>query len=229
MKKFKIFVVCSSLIFLNCTIGMIGLKWHKDSMNKIRENLLFIHNAPLSDILTSPQEAVDKCETTEIVFNHSISSNIDILDPIIVIDRSDSIRSNFEIYHFMVDKDLRMKININSYCYKHGMGFSKFAMVPLIFLLDSKNNLLSFEKISMSFISPPLIPWYIACVFETTLNESGTYYLIIASENRFAGKEVGSMKKTIIWSSTYGHDYSNFELPIIATPTGKYNLKISIK
>lgn len=215
------------IIFLNCAgywpWGVIGMAHHKN-WKAIENTVLSLLNTPEDKIAISPKQVISFCNITEIEYDNSISSNIDTLDPVIMFDKHDSVLSNYEVYKFYGEKNKKIKVELNSYFHTWGFGWYKFAMIPYIYLIDSNNEIIFNEPIKMKFTEPFIGNWYILCEWIYDLKLANDYYLIVASDNRFVGQRVGKIHAIV--TSTY--TTSQIDLPLYASPIGKYKIKTSI-
>ena len=142
MRISKIIILLIIIIFLNCTGymkgGVFGMVDMVDQKNwkDIENTILLLLNTPKEKIVISPKQAISFDVITEIEYNNQISSNIDTLDSVIMFDKQDSVLSNYEVYKFYGEKNKKIKVEINSYFRTYAFGWSKFAMIPYIYLID---------------------------------------------------------------------------------------------
>lgn len=93
--------------------------------------------------------------------------------------------SNYLLFSVELKKDVKFHISVNSWCVNACLGFSKYALNPYLIFIDAKGSLLAegFGKAtgSVGVINQDLTG---------TVKESGTYYLIVAADNRSPGETV---------------------------------------
>ena len=95
------------------------------------------------------------------------------------------IPSNYRLFSVALIKDKPFHIDVNSWCVNACLGFSKYALNPYLILMDAQGNVQAegFGKASG-------IVGVISQVLKGTVKNSGTYYLIVAADNRAPGEAI---------------------------------------
>ena len=95
------------------------------------------------------------------------------------------IPSNYRLFSVALIKDKHFHIDVNSWCVNACLGFSKYALNPYLILMDAQGNVQAegFGKASG-------IVGVISQVLKGTVKNSGTYYLIVAADNRAPGETI---------------------------------------
>jgi hypothetical protein len=95
------------------------------------------------------------------------------------------IPSNYRLFSVALIKDKPFHIDVNSWCVNACLGFSKYALNPYLILMDAQGNVQAegFGKASG-------IVGVISQVLKGTVKNSGTYYLIVAADNRAPGETI---------------------------------------
>lgn len=95
------------------------------------------------------------------------------------------IPSNYRLFSVALIKDKPFHIDVNSWCVNACLGFSKYALNPYLILMDAQSNVQAegFGKASG-------IVGVISQVLKGTVKNSGTYYLIVAADNRAPGETI---------------------------------------
>lgn len=93
--------------------------------------------------------------------------------------------SNYRLFSTTLVKDKTFNINVNSWCVNACLGFSKYALNPYLILMDPQGNVLAegFGKASG-------MVGVINQMLTGTVKTSGTYYLIVAADNRSPGETI---------------------------------------
>lgn len=93
--------------------------------------------------------------------------------------------SNYRLFSVELKKDTPTRINVNSWCVNACLGFSKYALTPHLILVDEQGQVLAngFGKITGSVGS-------INQTLTGEVHSNGTYYLIVAADNRTPGDTV---------------------------------------
>lgn len=93
--------------------------------------------------------------------------------------------SNYRVFSTTLAKDKAFHINVNSWCVNACLGFSKYVLNPYLILMDDQGSVLAegFGKATgtVGVINQALTG---------TVKDTGTYYLIVAADNRSPGENV---------------------------------------
>ncbi|MCI1737799.1 hypothetical protein EKA85_30825 [Pseudomonas veronii] len=93
--------------------------------------------------------------------------------------------SNYRLFSVALTKDKPFHIDVNSWCVNGCLGFSKYALNPYLILMDAKGNVQA-----EGFGKATGIVGVISQVLKGTVTTSGTYYLIVAADNRAPGETI---------------------------------------
>ncbi|WP_395600684.1 hypothetical protein [Pseudomonas sp. B19125] len=93
--------------------------------------------------------------------------------------------SNYRLFSVVLTKDKPFHIDVNSWCVNGCLGFSKYALNPYLILMDAKGNVQA-----EGFGKATGIVGVISQVLKGTVTTSGTYYLIVAADNRAPGETI---------------------------------------
>lgn len=93
--------------------------------------------------------------------------------------------SNYRLFSVALIKDKPFHIDVNSWCVNACLGFSKYALNPYLILVDAKGNVQA-----EGFGKATGIVGVISQVLKGTVTTSGTYYLIVAADNRAPGETI---------------------------------------
>lgn len=93
--------------------------------------------------------------------------------------------SNYRLFSVTLTKDKPFHIDVNSWCVNACLGFSKYALNPYLILMDAKGNVQAegFGKATGTV-------GVISQVLKGTVTTRGTYYLIVAADNRAPGETI---------------------------------------
>jgi len=95
------------------------------------------------------------------------------------------IPSNYRLFSVALIKDKPFHIDVNSWCVNACLGFSKYALNPYLILMDAQGNVQA-----EGFGKATGIVGVISQVLKGTVKNSGTYYLIVAADNRAPGETI---------------------------------------
>lgn len=95
------------------------------------------------------------------------------------------IPSNYRLFSVALIKDKPFHIDVNSWCVNACLGFSKYALNPYLILMDAQGNVQA-----EGFGKATGIVGVISQVLKGTVKNSGTYYLIVAADNREPGETI---------------------------------------
>ncbi|VVP45028.1 hypothetical protein [Pseudomonas fluorescens] len=95
------------------------------------------------------------------------------------------IPSNYRLFSISLIENKAFHINVNSWCVNACLGFSKYALNPYLILMDSKGNVQA-----EGFGKATGIVGVISQGLAGTVKNSGTYYLIVAADNRAPGETI---------------------------------------
>lgn len=95
------------------------------------------------------------------------------------------IPSNYRLFSVALTKDTPFRIDVNSWCVNACLGFSKYALNPYLILMDDQGNVQA-----EGFGNATGIVGVISQVLKGTVKNSGTYYLIVAADNRAPGETI---------------------------------------
>ncbi|CRM40244.1 hypothetical protein [Pseudomonas sp. 24 E 1] len=95
------------------------------------------------------------------------------------------IPSNYRLFSVALTKDTPFHIDVNSWCVNACLGFSKYALNPYLILMDDQGNVQA-----EGFGNATGIVGVISQVLKGTVKNSGTYYLIVAADNRAPGETI---------------------------------------
>ncbi|MCP4022214.1 MAG: hypothetical protein GY729_10260 [Desulfobacteraceae bacterium] len=124
----------------------------------------------------------------------TIERNVDTTDMTISLTLGkESFQSYYEAYQFEGQKDQTYNLTIKSYCYNNCAGAKKYNMLPLVYVfnksetfktmaLTSYENQKGFKGLGFYF--------YILGQGKFTVPESGTFYILVAADNRISGKKL---------------------------------------
>ena len=93
--------------------------------------------------------------------------------------------SNYRVFSTTLVKDKVFHINVNSWCVNACLGFSKYALNPYLILMDAQGNVQG-----EGFGKATGIVGVINQALTGTVKNSGTYYLIVAADNRAPGETI---------------------------------------
>lgn len=93
--------------------------------------------------------------------------------------------SNYRLFSVALIKDKPFHIDVNSWCVNACLGFSKYALNPYLILMDAKGNV-----IAEGFGKATGMVGVISQELKGTVTTSGTYYLVVAADNRAPGETI---------------------------------------
>lgn len=97
----------------------------------------------------------------------------------------DGVPSHYRVFSIELKADKPFLIKVDSWCVNSCLGFSKYVLAPHLTLLDEQANVLGqgFGEVRGSL-------GLIAQALTGSVPRDGTYYLIVAADNRSPGKPV---------------------------------------
>lgn len=133
----------------------------------------------------SPSEAMHNAQAVPMPINPGWRPpqwKITAAEPRILIS---GVPSNYRLFSVALIKDKPFQIDVNSWCVNACLGFSKYALNPYLILMDAKGNVQA-----EGFGKATGIVGVISQVLKGTVTTSGTYYLIVAADNRAPGETI---------------------------------------
>jgi len=227
MKRLLFFYLFLIVLFtVNCgsfmTGGLLGVMADLDRkcIDNISKTMNKLENTPKTQISNKPELIILKGDST-INYDLAVKTRIDSLNPVLAMPVADSILTNFIAYNFNGEKGDSINLDIKCFCHKFGMSFSnKYFMVPYIFIIDSKLNIIVKEPLKIKFCEPLGGNWYYRTTWQFTLEDTDKYFLVICPDNRYAGKKISYIH--ISTDPGFGID-----IPVIGMPSGKIEFCIN--
>jgi hypothetical protein len=190
------------------------------------KGLLFSTNDVVKKISPKPIEGSiksikDKSGTT-FVMEGSTRSKIDLSDPILVYGDSVKYRSNFELYQFHSEENQEYNIIVETF-QNQKIGFDKYFMFPLVYLLDANGNILNCNPTTITF-KDELIHFF-RLNYEGMIKKRDNYFILVGSDNRVSGQTFAKLK--LFLDGTFSGP--SVVLDQVGSPIGTYNLTLSLK
>lgn len=227
-----------SIIFLftGCAIWLLDAN-EKANEKKVDDQLSQTNKIPDKDLLFSTNDVVKKISPkpiegsiktindksgTTFRMEGLIRSKIDLSDPILVYGDSIKYRSNFELYQFHSEENQEYKIIVETF-QNQKIGFDKYFMVPIVYLLDANGNILNSNPTSITF-EDELVHFF-RLNYEGLIKERDNYFILIGSDNRVSGQTFSKLHLV----SNGNFSSPGIILDQVGSPTGNYNLTLSLK
>ena len=107
--------------------------------------------------------------------------------------------ANFRVFSVELKQGTSNHIAVNSWCVNACLGFSKYALTPYLLLVDQQGIVIAegFGQItgSVGVINQAL---------SSTVPKNGTYYLIVAADNRTPGQNIVTDSVMLVGSTGLG-------------------------
>lgn len=161
-------------------------------------------NTPIAH---SFQEAILQSPATPLPINRGLFPvrwEISSAEPRIVLGAQ---QSNYRLFNFRLLKGQTYVINISSMCNNMCMGFAKSALKPKAVVLDAQGNIVADNLVGSNALA---IEW------SGVAPADGTYFLLIAADNRAPGEQV-----SIINTPIAGYPGVNMPIGMTSAPFGK--------
>jgi hypothetical protein len=153
------------------------------------------------------QEAIRLAPSTPLPINRGLFPDrweIGATDPRIVLGAQ---QGNYRLFNFRLIKGQHYVININSMCNNMCMGLAKSALKPKAVVLDAQGNLVADDLVG---------PNALAIEWAGVAPADGSYFLLVAADNRAPGEQVATINAPVA-------GYSGVTLPLgmASAPFGK--------
>jgi len=189
------------------------------------EILTKIYSTPEAELFSTTADIISSADSRQI--GGFISSEIDKSDPIFVYGDSMQYRSSFELYNFKGKKNRKYTINVSSFFMNAGFGLDKHSMIPLVYILDSDGNRINDQPQKIETFD--IIPAHIEFIFIGEFNKEDNYYILVGSDNRFAGKKYSSIESYLPLYYDGVLTNFNFSSDLLGFPYGEYEIKILVE
>lgn len=171
-------------------------------------------------VATTTLQMINSNNVESFINRQEFSTEIRQWDPVAQFDRY---RSHFRIYKFHANQGERYEVNLRSLC--QCGGFAKRILYPITMLIDSKGNIINDSPSTLKIENASWsLPMNVHSILNGQLEESGTYYVVVAAENQSVAKQVSRTRGFIVTSGVF----AIIGMPVVSHPTGKLDITITV-
>lgn len=147
------------------------------------EQHIKLSSIPESQIAPTLSDAIQNTTVKKIPLGDTISSVLTESDPVLFVGKTDTFRSNYQLYTLHSKENELYTIEIISIC--DSTSIEKNILFPLLIITDNNGNVLKHHKIiSYETISSNLSSSFqIYGLQEVYISDEGEYYIFVVSDN----------------------------------------------